>query len=170
DLALERIQRDQFGLTVERIPPSAAARRLDAHERAGRDRLVVDEPRQDVLVRAAGIDRDAERRARLASAQPPAGEDGAVGHAEKRALAEHAELLEIPESAAPRAGASRVCRQREPLDDQRKPRLGELDGQVLTVGNDVDRIGAVGVVTAARAAAEHLAHEIELSARTPALA
>src|SRR5262249_57150262 len=113
----------------ERIAPPAAAGRLDAHERAGRDRLVVDEPLQDALVGPAGIDRDLERRARLAAAQAPAREDGAVGDAQKRAVAKPAELPEIAQAAAPRAGAARIGRERQPLDHQRKPRLRELDLQ-----------------------------------------
>jgi hypothetical protein len=169
DLALERVQRDQLGLALERVAPPAAASRLDAHERAGRDRLVVDEPGQDALAGAAGIDRDPEGRSRLAAAQAPARENGAVGDAQKRAVAEHAELLEIAEPAAPRAGAARIRRERQPFDHQRKPRLRELDRQVLAVGDDVDGVGAVGVVASARPAAEHLAHEIELSVAVDAV-
>src|SRR5262245_44029318 len=76
-LALERVQRDQLRLAIERIAPPSATRRLDAHECAGPDGLVVDEPGQDVLVRSTGIDRDPEGRPRFATAQAPARQDGA---------------------------------------------------------------------------------------------
>src|SRR5439155_27090308 len=100
DFALEHIQRDQLRLALERIAPPTPALRLDAQERAGRDGLVVHEPGQDTLVRPPGIDRHAEGRSRLAAAQAPAREDGAVGDAQKCAVAEPAKVIDLAPATA----------------------------------------------------------------------
>ena len=101
----------------------------------------------------------------LPPASPQHDEDRAVGYREEVAVGEGAELLQVAEPAPPRPGAAGVRREREPLDPDREARLGELDGEVLAVRHDVDDVGAVGVVAAARAAPEHLAHQVELALR-----
>src|SRR5439155_19154113 len=99
----------------------------------------------------------------LAALEAPAAEDRAIGHAEEVAVAEHPELLEVAEATASLPRPTRVRRERQPLDHQGKARLGELHGEVLAVGDDVDGVGAVGIEPPARAAAQHLAHEIEVT-------
>src|SRR5262249_40137540 len=163
DLALEHVERHQLGLALERIAPTTAARRLHAHERAGGNGLVVHETGKHALVRAAGVDRHAERRARLAAAQAPAGEDRAIGDAQERGVAQDAKLLQVAEPSTAVARAAWGGGKREALDAERKARLAELGGQVLAVGHDVDRVGAVGIPASARAPAEHLAHQVELA-------
>src|SRR5262245_23645159 len=109
-LALKHVQRDQLGLAIEGIAPASAASRLDPHQRARGNRLVVDETRQDALAWSARIHGDAEWRPGLSAAKSPAREDRAIGDAEERAVAKHAELLEVAESSAPGSWAARVRR------------------------------------------------------------
>ena len=99
-------------------------------------------------------------RAGLAALDAPAGEDRAVGDGHEVGVLEHPDVLLVAEAAAVAPGAAGVDGQPEPLDDEREPALGELGRQVARVGHDVDGVLAVGVVAPARAAAEHLAHEV----------
>ena len=69
-------------------------------------------------------------------------------------------MLVVAQPSPPLSGAARVGRQRELLDPDRKARLGELGGEVLGVGHDVDRIGTVGVPAAAGPAAQHLSQQV----------
>src|SRR2546425_844411 len=74
---------------------------------------------------------------------PPGRGARALRHRREDAVARRAELLGVPGPAAALAGAARVRRQRQPLDQKREPRLRELDREVLAVGDDVDDVRAV---------------------------
>ena len=90
----------------------------------------------------------------------PAGQDRPVGDGHEVAVLEHPDVLLVAEAAAELARSPAVHRQRQRLDAEREARLGELGRQVPRVGHDVDGVLAVGVVAAAGAAAEHLAHQV----------
>ena len=146
--------------SFERVAPAAAAGRADADHLTGPDRLGVGERVDLTFVGATEVDGDAERHTGLASLDPPAGEDRAVGDAHEVRVLEHPDLLLVAEPTAVAPGAAGVDGQPEPLDDEREAALGELGRQVARVGHDVDGVLAVGVVAPAGAAAEHLAHEV----------
>ena len=114
-------------------------------------------------MRPARVHRHAEGLPRPAALEPPAGQDRAVGHRQEVAVRQGPELFQVPEAAAPPAGAAGIGREREPLDPEREARLGELDRKILAVRHDVDDVGPVRVVAAARAAPQHLTHQVELA-------
>src|SRR5262249_59618417 len=72
-------------------------------------------------------------------------------------------VLLVSPPAPPLAGAAGIRAQRELLDQQRKPRLRELGGLIARVRHDMDGVASVGIVSTARAAAEHLAREKRLA-------
>src|SRR5262249_11193874 len=78
----------------------------------------------------------------VGAAEPPGvgGEDGA-------ALPQRAVVLRVPEAAPPLSGAAGIRAQRELLDQERKPRLGELGRLIARVRHDVNGVASVGIVS-----------------------
>src|SRR5262249_56031714 len=74
---------------------------------------------------------------------PVGGDDGAAIH-------QRAVVLLVSQPAPPLADAAGIRAQRELLDQQRKPRLGELGRLIARVRHDVDGGASVGIVSTAR--------------------
>src|SRR5262249_16750807 len=160
--ALGHIALDQLRLALERITPAAAARRDHAHHLSGQDGLAVDQA-TEVARRPFEIDRDAERPSGPSAVDAVAAKPHPVGGDDGAAIHQRAVVLLVSQPAPPLAGAAGIRAQRELLDQQRKPRLGELGRLIARVRHDVNGVAAVGVVAAARAAAQHLAREKRLA-------
>ena len=145
---------------LQRVAPAAAAGGPDADHLAGAHRLGVGQGVDLALVRSARVDGHLERPPGLAAATPQQARIDRSAMDMKCASSQHPDVLLVAEAAAVPPGAAGVDGQAEPLDQEREPRLGELGRQVARVGHHVDGVLAVGVVAAAGAAAEHLAHEV----------
>src|SRR5215472_15125029 len=160
--ALGHIARDQLRLALERITPAAAAGRDHAHHLSRQDGLAVDQA-TEIARRPFEVDRDAERPSGPSTVDAVAAEPHPVGGDDGAAIHQRAVVLLVPEAAPPLAGAAGIRAQRELLDQQRKPRLGELGRLIARVRHDVNGVASVGIVSTARAAAEHLAREKRLA-------
>src|SRR3954471_18137131 len=154
--ALGHVAQDQVRLACERVAPAAAAGGEHAHDLAGQHGFAIDEP-AEVARRTFDIDRHAEWKPGLAAVHTVAAEPHAIGRDDGAAVNQRAVMLFVAEPAAPLAGAARIRAQRELLDQQRKSRLGEFGRLVARIRHDVDGVVAVGVVTPAGPATQHLA-------------
>ena len=164
-LFLEDIARHSIGVALERVPPPAAPGRLDPDDLARLHRDVVGQTREDTLVGAARVDRHLERRAGLAALEAPALEDRTVRDRQERRVLEYTDPLVVTEPAPVLPGSTGVGSEAKAFDPDRERVLDELDRHVLGIGNDMDRVGTVGVVATPRSPTEDLAVEVPLTIR-----